>query len=143
MSVWWLFKLKSQKVETTNIKSVFQGSNYTTEVSNGKHQIITDEPTTDGGQDQGLNPFELILAGLATCTTATLKMYADRKGWKISKINVVLSMSEQTGNQSIKSDITIEGEISVEQKARLLLIAKKCPVHKLLSTANQIETILN
>jgi len=130
-------------MEATIIKSEFQSTNYTTLISNGKHQIITDEPIEDGGQDKGLNPFELILAALATCTTATLKMYADRKGWEISKINISLSMFEKTESQSIKTEIAIEANISDEQIARLLIIAKKCPVHKLLSIGIPIETILN
>lgn len=126
-------------METTNIKSVFQGSNYTTEISNGNHQIISDEPTTDGGQDQGFNPFELILAALATCTTATLKMYADRKGWEIFTINISLTLLEQGNTQEIKTTIEVKGNISEDQKKRLLIIAKKCPVHQLLSKVNQID----
>lgn len=130
-------------MENTSVKSQFQGNNYTTLISNGNHQIIADEPIIDGGQDKGLNPFELILAALATCTTATLKMYADRKGWEVLEINILLSMTENIGSQSIRTEIVINGSISEEQKARLLIIAKKCPVHKLLSMGNQIETTLN
>jgi putative redox protein len=130
-------------MDTTKIKSQFQGDNYTTLISNGTHQITADEPIEDGGQDKGLNPFELILAGLAACTTATLKMYADRKTWNIKKIDITITMIENEKVQAIKTDITIDGDFSEEQKARLLVIAKKCPVHKLLSMGNQIETILH
>ncbi|WP_298146573.1 OsmC family protein [Flavobacterium sp.] len=130
-------------METTTINSKFEGSNYATVISNGKHQIINDEPIEDGGQDKGLNPYELILAGLATCTTATVKMYADRKGWKIGKMSITAILEENNVSRIIKTTIEITGNITEEQKSRLLLIAKKCPVHKLLSAGNQIETILN
>jgi putative redox protein len=130
-------------MESTVIHAQFEGKNYTTLISNGKHQIITDEPIEDGGQDKGLNPFELILAGLATCTTATVKMYADRKGWEISQISIKAILEESDDSQVIKTNIEINGNITEEQKNRLLVIAKKCPVHKLLSAGNPIETNLN
>lgn len=130
-------------MESTVIHAQFEGKNYTTLISNGKHQIITDEPIEDGGQDKGLNPFELILAGLATCTTATVKMYADRKGWEISQISINAILEESDDSQVIKTNIEINGNITEEQKNRLLVIAKKCPVHKLLSAGNPIETNLN
>lgn len=129
-------------MENTIINSQFQGKNYTTVISNGRHLIVADEPKEDGGQDEGFNPFELLLAALATCTTATLKMYADRKGWVIKNINITLSMEENDTSQYIKRRIKVEGDFTEEQLKRLLLIAEKCPVHKMLSSPNQIETTL-
>lgn len=129
-------------METTRITSQFHGQNYTTKISNQKHQIITDEPREDGGQDKGFNPFELILGGLATCTTATIKIYADRKNWLINSIEIDLNMQEIEKQQIISTNITVNGDISEEQKKRLLIIAQKCPVHKMLSNSNQINTKL-
>ena len=129
-------------MENTIINSQFQGKNYTTVISNGRHLIVADEPKEDGGQDEGFNPFELLLAALATCTTATLKMYADRKGWVIKNINITLSMEENDTSQYIKRRIKVEGDFTEEQLKRLLLIAEKCPVHKMLSSPNKIETTL-
>ena len=128
-------------MNTTKIHAQFQGKNYTTVINNGNHQITADEPKKDGGEDKGFNPFELILAGLATCTIATVKIYADRKAWDIKKIDIALAMTDN--EKAIKMEITIDGAISEEQKARLLVIAKKCPVHKLLSMGTSIETLLN
>lgn len=127
-------------MDHTIIYSNFEGPNYTSIINNGTHYIASDEPLEDGGHDKGLNPFELVLAGLASCTTATLKMYADRKGWQIAKIHIVISMEDAQTNHMIKRDITIDGDLNIEQKERLLKIAEKCPVHKLLSGFNQIET---
>jgi putative redox protein len=100
-------------------------------------------PLEEGGQNLGFDPFELVLAALATCTSATMKMYADRKGWKVDKIDIQLRMEEIDKVQHITSDITIEGELDEEQRKRMLIIAQKCPVHKILTTPNQITTDLN
>ncbi len=129
-------------MDSTNLKSTFSGKNYTTLLKTETHQIIGDEPIDDGGQNKGFDPFELLLAALATCTTATIKMYADRKSWQINSINIDLKMHEIENQQVFFRDIEITGLISDEQKQRLLFIAEKCPVHKILSPGNQIRTTL-
>lgn len=126
--------------DITTLSSHFAGTNYTTVIQSDDHQIITDEPEEDGGQNLGFDPFELVLAALATCTTATMKMYADRKGWKVEKIDIQLRMEEIDKVQHIQSDITIEGELDEEQRKRMLIIAQKCPVHKILTNPNVIVT---
>jgi putative redox protein len=126
--------------DITTLQSRFEGINYTTIIQSDDHQIITDEPLEEGGQNLGFDPFELVLAALATCTTATMKMYADRKGWKIDKLDIKLSMIEKDKIQHIQSDITLEGDLDEEQRKRMLVIAQKCPVHKILTNPNVILT---
>lgn len=129
--------------QITNISSHFEGTNYTTVIKNNDHQLIADEPIKDGGQNEGFNPYELVLAGLAACTTATLKMYADRKQWKVKKIDVQLSMQAENGMQHIKREITLVGDLDEEQRKRMMIIAEKCPVHKMLTSVNQMATTLS
>ena len=127
----------------TNIRSHFEGMNYNTVIKSNDHQLIADEPIEDGGQNEGFSPYELVLAGLAACTTATLKMYADRKQWKIEKIDVQLSMQADNGVQHIKREITLVGDLDEEQRKRMMMIAEKCPVHKMLTNINQIVTTIS
>ena len=102
-------------------------------------QIIADEPPQLGGQDLGPDPYSLLLASLAACTLSTLRMYIDRKGWHVPEITVRLNMSQSPEpplRTHIRRDIAF-GAIEDSQKARLLVIAEKCPVSKLLK--GQIE----
>jgi len=105
--------------------------------------LIMDEPTNVGGQDSGPDPYTTLLASLAGCTLSTLRMYIDRKGWDIPKIVVQLNMTQDTENSiitTIKRNITFEEEIPLEQKERLLVIASKCPVSKILENKILINT---
>jgi putative redox protein len=128
--------------DITGVSSQFRGTNYTTTIKSDDHELIADEPVADGGQNAGFDPFELVLAALATCTTATMKMYADRKQWKLDKIDIQLDMRQEDGVQRIHRSIQVSGELTEEQKARLLVIAEKCPVHKMLTNPNKISTTL-
>ncbi len=119
---------------------------YRTEVRAGKHTIISDEPVEIGGEDQGVNPNELFLASLGSCTAITLRMYADRKKWPVDKILVDLKMDIVKGNEGqtsyIKKHITILGEISQEQKERMLNIADSCPLHRIMTNPVVISSNL-
>ena len=105
--------------------------------------FIADEPVKSGGKDLGPDPFTLLLSSLASCTLVTLKMYIDRKGWAIDNIEVEANMQQvKEGDKIITTiyrDIKFPGEITEEQKKRLLQIASACPVSKILE--NQIEII--
>lgn len=119
---------------------------YQTEVKAGKNQIISDEPTDLGGGDTGMNPFELLTSALATCTAATLRMYMNRKKWEATQIIVEVEMIEDKVNNvtNFKREIQFIGHtLDEEQKKRLLIIAEKCPVHKLLTGSVAIATTLN
>ena|SRR6218665_30823 len=118
---------------------------YYTEIKAGKNSVISDEPIWNGGEEKGMNPFELLASSLVACTCATLRMYADRKEWGVEKINVEVTLERNPKEEmtSFVRQITIEGEITSEQEARLLLIANKCPVHQILNHKIEIETTLS
>ena len=110
---------------------------YQTTSNARNHEIISDEPAENGGGDTGPTPSELVLASLASCTGATLRMYADRKGWDLEKVDISLEMNVEktaTGQTTyIKRTLVFTGNLSEEEEARLRDIADKCPVHKLLT----------
>lgn len=119
---------------------------YTTLVKMGeKHRVISDEPVALGGNDLGPTPYELLSAGLASCTAITIKMYAQRKKWPLKDIYVNIEHCKieapeehKAAAQNRKIDhfkrlIRLDGpELNAEQRARLLDIANKCPVHRTL-----------
>ena len=108
---------------------------------NGK--LLMDEPENVGGNDLGPDPFSTLLASLAGCTLSTLRMYIDRKGWDIPEINISVNLFQEndaelttTINRSISFPITIDDDT----KNRLLIIADKCPISKLLKGKININT---
>ncbi|OYU68242.1 MAG: osmotically inducible protein OsmC [Cytophagaceae bacterium BCCC1] len=130
--------------EITKVRAVIGTDRYKTVIQIDNHILIGDEPTESGGTDLGPDPYEFILAGLATCTAATLRMYADRKGWDLEQITVELSLqidkkgAAQTTN--ILQELHFIGDLDEIQKAALLNIAEKCPVHKMLTNPIAITT---
>lgn len=116
---------------------------FTQHVSTNSHYWIADEPFKVGGQNLGPDPYEHLLAGLGACTAMTLRMYADRKKLALKHVKVTLTHSRnyqedcdncetQNGIEAIMRHISFEGNLSTQEKARLLEIADKCPVHKTL-----------
>lgn len=119
---------------------------YKTEVQIAPHTLLADEPVTLGGQDLGPNPGELFLSSLGTCKAITLRMYADRKEWPLESVEVHLVLHEREGENRdttrIACDIKLIGNLDDEQRKRLMMIADKCPVHKMLSNPIVIESNL-
>lgn len=117
---------------------------YTNQVTTHNHRWLVDEPESFGGADEGPAPMEMVLAGLGACTSMTLRMYAKRKEWALSKVTVDLRhVKEKQGAEAIERHIHLEGELTAEQRERLLEIANKCPVHRtLLNSALEIPTQL-
>jgi putative redox protein len=106
--------------------------------------IIADEPEEIGGKDLGPDPYTLLLASLASCTLSTLRMYIDRKGWNIPTILISVNMFQNTETNLVtifEREITFTENISDEIKERLLTIAKKCPVSKILENNITINTV--
>jgi putative redox protein len=106
------------------------------------HELAADVPAAHGGADAGPEPHEWLLAGLGACTAITLQMYAERKGWKLSKVGVTVKGEHAEGAFIMHRELTLEGELDDEKRARLKEIAEKCPVHKTLTGTIRIETSL-
>ncbi|WP_396195156.1 OsmC family protein [Flavobacterium sp.] len=105
--------------------------------------LLMDEPENVGGQNIGPDPFSTFLASLAGCTLSTLRMYIDRKGWDISEIYISLNLSQEIKGElitTITRDISFSEKVTPEIKERLLLIAEKCPVSKILKNQIKIDT---
>ncbi|MBL7863439.1 MAG: OsmC family protein [Cyclobacteriaceae bacterium] len=115
---------------------------YLTKLEARSHAINADEPTDAGGKDLGPRPGDFVRMGLASCTAITLRMYANRKGFDVQQIRVKVSNGPFTTKTSYSTDIEITGTLSEDQEARMLQIAKLCPVHKILTNPIEIETQL-
>ena len=125
---------------------------FTQDIIAGRHHLVADEPTSVGGADLGVTPYDLLLAALGTCTSMTLRMYAKRKGLNVENIQVKLehdrihaSDCDDCENQSGKVDqirrvIRIEGDLTDAQRKRMLEIADMCPVHRTLHNQKQITS---
>jgi putative redox protein len=101
----------------------------------GGHTLVVDEPAfVEGGTDAGPSPTRLVAAGLAGCTAVTMEMYAARKGWDIGAVEVDVDVQyEEFAPLSFAVTLRLPARLSEEQRQRLLAIAVKCPVHKLLA----------
>ena len=108
----------------------------------GKHTWLADEPESIGGGDRGPTPVSLLLSSLGACTSITLKMYAQRKGWPLTDVHVALAMQTGDDGSTIDRQIVLKGELSEEQRERLLQIANACPVHKILTRSITIRSNL-
>ncbi|OTG82271.1 OsmC family protein [Acinetobacter sp. ANC 4648] len=111
------------------------------------HIWYVDEPIAKGGQDSAPNPIQLLLSALGACTTVTLQMYADHKEIKLEHVQVDLALNpngdSEVGQSTIERKILLKGNFTEEQHKRLLKVAENCPVHKLLTSNIQINTILS
>ncbi len=129
-------------------------SGYTNVVAAGRHRLLADEPVDAGGADEGPGPYDYLLAGLGACTSMTLRMYAQRKGWPLEGVRVVLRHDRIHAKDCAECDSTqgmisridrtlhLEGPLDAEQRQRLLEIADKCPVHRTLAGEISIRTEL-
>lgn len=108
----------------------------------GGHTIRIDEPTAAGGTDSGPSPTRLVAASLASCTAITIEMYADRKGWDVGAVEVDVEV-EYAGYAPLSFGVKLRLPLALndEQRERLLVVARKCPVHKLL--AGETEVIVS
>ncbi len=116
-----------------------------------KHHVLGDEPKSYGGTDRGLTPYQFLAAGLGACTSMTVRMYARRKGWPLHHISVDVTHdrvhAQDAGNGTMPLEtftrlITLEGDLTDEQRQRLLEIADKCPVHRTLERGSHVHTKL-
>ncbi|MGO3689698.1 MAG: OsmC family protein [Psychroflexus halocasei] len=106
------------------------------------HHIISDEPKDLDGGNLGMMPTELLIAALAGCTGATLRMYADRKEWPLENVHTDIELIENKFKDArIIKTLQVTGDLDEKQRQRLYQIADKCPVHKMLASGLEIETI--
>jgi uncharacterized OsmC-like protein len=122
-------------------------------VAVGPHRFLADEPVKVGGLDTGPGPYDLLLAGLGACTAMTLRLYAERKSLPLERVSVTLTHGKIHATDCetcetkegmidrIDRAITIEGDLDVEQRKRLMEIADKCPVHRTLTSEIDIRTV--
>ncbi|MGH7017425.1 MAG: OsmC family protein [Caulobacteraceae bacterium] len=102
-----------------------------------------DEPVDAGGGATGPAPHDLLAAGLAACTALTLRLYADRKAWPLERVHVAVDHRREEGIQPadlFRRRIELEGPLDEAQRARLVEIAQRCPVHRTLTASSRIET---
>jgi len=106
------------------------------------NMVIADEPVEMGGMDLGFSPKELLASALAACTSATVKMFADRKKWDLEevKIQIELEHNPQQNKTLIQRSIEFIGDLDQEQKKRLLVVAGACPIHRILNNPIEINT---
>lgn len=112
----------------------------------GRHLIGADEPEAMGGRDTGPDPFELVMAGLGACTAMTLRMYATRKDWPLARVSVTVRHEKRPAGAGPRDLFTrvirIEGALDDDQRARLVAIADKCPVHQTRTVGAAVATEL-
>jgi len=125
------------------------------EVISGPHHLVADEPENVGGLDSGPGPYELLLAALGACTSMTLRLYADRKQFPLTRTQVRLQHERIYATDCAECEtkagmidriacvITLEGDLNDEQRALLMQIAEKCPVHRTLKSEVDIRTVEN
>ena len=123
---------------------VIYKDHYTTHIKTNKHVVIADEPAEHGGADSGFAPSELLAASLIACTCITLRMYADRKGYEIQETKVTVTIENLTDGSGtlISRTLQFAGSLTVAEQQRLLEIANKCPVHKMLTGTIHITTTI-
>ncbi|MGW1073141.1 OsmC family protein [Streptomyces sp. NPDC002537] len=129
---------------------------YGQHIQAGPHVLVADEPEP-AGADSGPNPYDLLLAALGTCTSMTVRMYAERKGWPLEQVTVSLRHQRvhvddcaedcadgETGRggliDRITREIRLDGDLDADQRKRLMDIAERCPVHRTLTSRTLIAT---
>jgi len=108
----------------------------------GDLHFLADAEVARGGSGTGPSPHEYLAAALASCTSMTLKMYTERKTWKLENAIVTVDIERTNDVEILSRDIQLIGELDNEQKERLLDVASKCPIHKALAGEIQIKTQL-
>jgi putative redox protein len=127
--------LLNRSSETRSMRAVArQREKLTHDVKAGDHTFTVDEPVESGGQDEGPSPQELLAAALASCTAVTMEMYAQRKGWDTSGLEVDVEYTPAERGCPTKFELVLKmpPHLDEEQIERLQVIAAKCPVHRTL-----------
>ncbi|MBR9834816.1 MAG: OsmC family protein [Alphaproteobacteria bacterium] len=143
--------LEPEQGHKVTVRSTGEVSPYQNELLINGRRFLADEPVSVGGAGSGPNPYEWVSAALGACTSMTLRMYADRKNWPLGQVTVRVDHAKrpaQAGEQPdpkgkvdvFSRELMIEGELDETQRARLVEIAERCPVHRTLESVAVIET---
>jgi putative redox protein len=131
--------------DSTHIATVHlhaRGERYAQDMQTRHHWLAADEPESNGGKDAGPRPYELLLSALGACTSITLRMYAERKGWDVGAISIALDLFKDGEVDRIERTVSFEKPITEEQRARFLEIAGKTPVTKTVMHGATITTTI-
>lgn len=117
---------------------------YKTELQVNNHIIIADEPVEVGGKDLGFTPSELLQSSLASCSAMTIRMYADRKGWDLEKVEIEVGFKRNisTGEVTFKKEIKLYGNLTDDEQEKLLEMGSKCPIEKMIKGTILVESSL-
>ncbi|MDC7677304.1 OsmC family protein [Asticcacaulis machinosus] len=114
--------------------------NFKTDIEAGGRALIADEPESLGGKGAGFTPYELLLSALGACSSITLKMYADRKGWPLTGVDVKLHHAKADDRSVITRTVTLTGDLSDDQRTRLAEVIERTPVTRTLKEGADIAT---
>src|SRR4051812_14170969 len=133
----------STDTEVTVIRETHKGR-YQVEAQAGGAAFLIDEPVAAGGLGSGPNPYNLLSAALGACTTMTVRLYADRKGWPLKHVQTAVrhSRASLSARDSYELDIALDGDLDDTQRARLMEIAERCPVHLSLVRGAEVQARL-
>jgi uncharacterized OsmC-like protein len=132
--------------------SLTNKTGYRTEITSRSHSILSDEPIESNGTDTGMTPYELLLASIGSCKAITMRMYAERKGLPLEDVSIELEHSKIPAEECIDSEtktgkidkidirVSIKGNLTEEQKARILEIGEKCPVQRTILSEIKLTT---
>ncbi|TGL86847.1 OsmC family peroxiredoxin [Leptospira congkakensis] len=126
------------KVVVSTAKTKFE-----TKITVRKHSLVADEPQAKEGTDLGPMPTELLASSLGACTSITVRMYADKKEYPLDSVEVHVTIDKRSAeDHKFTRIVNLSGNLTGEQRERLLAVANACPVHKLLSGKIEIQTSL-
>ncbi len=146
--------LARDELEAPNVLVTGTAASLAQDIAVGRHRLTADEPAAAGGTDRGAGPYDLLLAALGACTSMTLSLYARRKQWPLVRVIVRLRHAKvyaidcarcETREgmvDHIERDVELIGNLDLAQRARLLEIANRCPVHRTLTSEIDIQTRL-
>jgi putative redox protein len=125
-----------------SVSAVIEGAPYATAITIRDHTLVADEPLEQGGADLGPKAHELLCASLAACTAITIRMYVDRKQLPVRSITITCTMERKAESGAVDTAfhlaVKVDGDLTDEQRERVVQIARMCPVHKTLTNPLRI-----